>query len=201
MAKAIVQQGIAVLERIRPASEAHFSFKQQLLAYCSKTQDQENAQSWFVCAVALEAAVLGNFGVGAALFNEDHCLLEYAGNEFFMPRFRSDGHAEMMVLNKFEENQKIRTDLTKATLVTSLESCPMCLTRLISAQVGKVFHVADDNIGGMTRKRFTLPGVWQALQVGMDFRQAACTDELKALALAIFLSDIDALLAKLKKFS
>ncbi|MGA9187463.1 MAG: hypothetical protein WB014_02600 [Methanosarcina sp.] len=49
------------------------------------------------------------------------------------PYFRSDLHAEMVTVNYFEKENPQITTLKEYAFYTSLESCPMCLVRLISA--------------------------------------------------------------------
>jgi cytosine deaminase len=107
-------------------------------------------------------------------------------NQMFAPRFRSEAHAEMVVMNDFERRQKEVSHLARYTLFTSLESCPMCFVRLVSAGVGTVIHVATDALGGMVTQQKVLPAVWRQLAANRSYREASCARELKELAVQIF---------------
>lgn len=113
-------------------------------------------------------------------------------NQVFFPRFRSDLHAEMVVVNMFE---MMRADesLRGYTLYTSLEPCPMCMARLITAGVSCVFHVADDPQAGMVHLAHQLPAVWQQLAERQRFGPAQCSPVLKNLATRTFLVNVQRL--------
>jgi tRNA(Arg) A34 adenosine deaminase TadA len=134
---------------------------------------------------AIEAAKEGNFGVGAVLVNESGKIVQRGHNHVFNPHFRSDLHAEMDVMTKFEDHNKDVDRLSGYTLYTSLEPCPMCLTRLITSGVEKVYHAAPDQQSGM--KLVNLTPVWFDLAEKQEFAQAQCSPELSNLALQIFL--------------
>jgi cytosine deaminase len=127
----------------------------------------------------------------------DGSVLESGHNEVFKPQFRSDLHGEMVVMTRFEERQSRPVDLRGCTLYTSLESCPMCLCRLITSGVGRVLYVAADDIGGMVRRRRSLPPVWRDLMKHQEHRQARCSAELKRIALEVFLANVQQLNTRL----
>ena len=52
---------------------------------------------------ALAAAREGNFGIGAVIVDPNGEIICSGHNQVFHPRFRSDGHAEMVVMSRFEE--------------------------------------------------------------------------------------------------
>jgi len=101
---------------------------------------------------------------------------------------RSDLHAEMDLLNIFEaQNGEKSRELTKGLILfSSLESCPMCLCRIITAGIPKVYHAADDKNGGMVHLYGNLPPVWHKISAGRIFEAADCADELRELAEQIF---------------
>ncbi|MGY6275156.1 nucleoside deaminase [Methylomonas sp. MgM2] len=193
MNSAILNVGKTLLNGINTASGVQSSIKHKLISYRINDASTEEMQSWFVCILALQALTFGNFGVGSAIFDKDNCLVEYAGNQVFSPKFRSDAHAEMMVLTNFESKQDRRIDLSSYTLVTSLESCPMCLIRLISAQVGKVLHVCDDDLAGMTRNTDSFPPLWRKLQSTVQFRPTTCSTQIREIAQEIFMCNVNQL--------
>jgi cytosine deaminase len=140
---------------------------------------------------ALTSAKEGNFGVGAVLVADDGEVIQKGRNRVFSPFFRSDRHAEMDVLTSFEERFKSTRTLGDAVLFSSLEPCPMCLTRLITCGVGKVYYGARDEPGGMVTRMADLPPEWIHLAEGRIFVMADCSPELSRLALDVFQATVD----------
>ena len=114
---------------------------------------------------AISAAKSGTFGVGAILVHNETGTVMYRGQNKVFSESRSDLHAEMDVLNIFETEHKgkSRKRIKEFALFTSLESCPMCLCRLITSGLMEVYHVADDKGGGMVHLYDQLPPVWKAM--------------------------------------
>ena len=141
---------------------------------------------------ALYAAQNGNFGVGAILVDIESGGIMYRGQNKVFSESRSDLHAEMDLLDSFEEKNKSKSRgmLKKFALYTSLESCPMCLCRIITAGLMEVYHVADDPGGGMVHLYNQLPPVWQEISEGRLFRKAECSNDLSLIAEQVFLSTI-----------
>jgi tRNA(adenine34) deaminase len=136
---------------------------------------------------ALAAAADGNFGVGACLVDPTGNVAARGHNHVFHPYPRSDLHAEMDTMTRFEEEVRAPVSLHDYSLFTSLEPCPMCLTRLITAGVGHVFHAAPDIESGMVYKLHDLTPVWVELARRQEFAEADTSPELKAIARQIFL--------------
>jgi tRNA(Arg) A34 adenosine deaminase TadA len=88
-----------------------------------------------------------------------------AHNLVYSPYLRSDLHAKMVTVNYFEEENPQIKNLKEYTLYTSLEFCPMCLKRLISSGINKVFYVSPDPISGMVNAIPLLPPLWKELSV------------------------------------
>lgn len=105
----------------------------------------------------------------------------------------------MVTLNYFEEKNSQIVTLKGYTLYTSLESCPMCLIRLISAGINRVFYVSSDPIGGMTGSINLLPPLWKELSKPQIFAKAHCSAELSNAATKIMLINADELLDILRK--
>lgn len=189
--------GNQIISQLETSDTELLILRSKLQNFNLQKSEDEELYSWFVCVVALSAAINGNFGVGAALVDLDKGLIDFAENSVFTPFFRSDGHAEMLLLNKLENKRDIGLNSERLIIYTSLESCPMCLTRIITSKIITTIHVANDDIGGMARKRDLLPGVWQDLQNTKCFRKANCSPELSEIALQIFLSNADQLNKKI----
>src|SRR5262245_48002812 len=64
---------------------------------------QDQQLGMVACQEALVAAQRGNYGVGAVLVNPGGSVVSKGQNTVFYPHFRSDLHAEMVVMNAFEE--------------------------------------------------------------------------------------------------
>jgi cytosine deaminase len=146
---------------------------------------------------AIAAAKAGNTGVGAVIVDPDGQIAQRGYSQPFHPYFRSDRHAEMDAMTKFEDRFKEVTSMRNYTLFTSLEPCPMCLTRLIWTGIGKVFHAAPDVDGGMVHKLKDMPPVWLELAATQEFAQADCSEELTDIAFQVFLVHANTGLQKL----
>ena len=139
---------------------------------------------------AIAAAKEGNFGVGAVLVNEDGEVIQRGHNHVFNPYFRSDLHAEMDVMTKFEERFKDVESMKGFVLFSSLEPCPMCFSRLIISGVEKVYYAAIDEEGGMVQRFEYMPPEWKELAQRQEFALAKCSPELSDIALQIFLCTV-----------
>jgi len=139
---------------------------------------------------AISAAKNGNFGVGAILVDNESGEIAYRGQNKVFSESRSDLHAEMDLLDTFEVYNKgaSRAMLQKYTLYTSLESCPMCLCRIITSGVPTVYHIADDEFGGMVHLFGQLPPVWQDIAKGRKFAKANCSSVLSKIAEQVFVA-------------
>jgi len=140
---------------------------------------------------AIEAALEGNFGVGAVLVRGRKAVVQRGHNHVFSPHFRSDLHAEMDVMTKFEERHRDIEHLDGYTLFSSVEPCPMCLTRLITSGVRKVYYAAIDQEGGMANRLVYMPAEWRELAERQDFRLADCSPELSEIALRIYRETVE----------
>jgi tRNA(adenine34) deaminase len=147
---------------------------------------------------AIAAAREKNGGIGACLVREkDGMIIERGHNRQYDPYFRSDRHAEMDLLNRFENRLRIKIDRNGKSgnprqcykglvLYSSVEPCPMCLTRIINTGIVKVYFVAPDETGGMANHIDSLPPFWRALTEDRVFLPANCSPLLKELSLSLF---------------
>jgi tRNA(adenine34) deaminase len=153
--------------------------------------------------VTVQEALAGlkenNGGIGACLVRESTGeIVERGHNRQFVPYFRSDLHAEMDLLTRYEERIKARRSdnssvpqaeqrkIDGLVLYTSMEPCPMCLARIINIRLKKVYYAAPDPSGGMAQKIKSLPMFWQELGAGCSFEPARCSPEISAIAKALF---------------
>jgi tRNA(Arg) A34 adenosine deaminase TadA len=149
-----------------------------------------------VCEEALAAVGEGNYGVGAVILDSDGTVLVRARNRVFEPGFRSDGHAEMLAVDRLETEFPGKTPRELSLFVT-LEPCPMCLTRLKLAGIGRVRYLAADPDGGMVGCRENLPPIWRLLNPEQDFGPADVSPSLRRLGKRIFHVNLRALRRRL----
>ena len=158
-----------------------------------ETRHSDQALALIACEEALTAARLGNYGVGAVLIGPEGDLIARGRNQAFRPRFRSDSHAEMVVLNAFEDRYPNAGEMRGYTLMCSLEPCPMCLCRILIAGVETVKFAARDDWGGMATCIHRLPPAWRRLAQRQQFTLADVSDELRQLATDLFMINLDSL--------
>lgn len=135
---------------------------------------------------SIAAAREGNFAVGACLVDPDGHVVE-RGHNHVPSSFRSDLHAEMAVMNQFEDRTRGSPKTSEYTLFSSLEPCPMCTIRLITAGTGHVFWAADDLETGMMRTMERLTPGWVAMTRQQEFGGARCSPALKDWGWEVFL--------------
>jgi tRNA(Arg) A34 adenosine deaminase TadA len=194
----IKANGIQHLDNILSQSGGIHKWKNMLLEYQFKSEYSDDVFAWYSCLLALKAVYKGNLGIGSLLIGNKKDVVAEGHNKVFAPYFRSDLHAEMVVMNKFEDNNKEISTVKGYTLYTSLESCPMCLARLITSGVNTVLHVAPDEPGGMVQIFENLPKAWHVLSEQQRFGQADCSYDLINAAENIFLLNKEELNKKTK---
>jgi tRNA(Arg) A34 adenosine deaminase TadA len=173
-------------------------WKPFLLGCQPRVGHPDDAYAWLTCVLALEAVATGNFGVGAVLVNEAGHVAAQGHNQVFSPHFRSDRHAEMVVLDGWEDARRGRAEGGNFVLYTSIEPCPMCLVRLSTSAVHQVLYAAPDLPGGMVHRMAKLPPFWVELAQRKTFAQAQCSEDLARAAGQIFLLNLDELTARVK---
>jgi tRNA(Arg) A34 adenosine deaminase TadA len=194
----IIQLGAEQLKTIRLNNTGVKDWKIRLADYQFVPGKPDDSFIWLTCVLALKAVSLGNFGIGCILVDADGNVVGRGHNEVFNPYFRSDRHAEMVVMDNFEDSHRGITGGGNYTLYTSLESCPMCLARLINSGIKRVLHAAPDRDGGMVHKMKDLPPTWIDLAKPHLYHQAACSPNMINAAGQIFLLNADKLHKKLK---
>jgi tRNA(adenine34) deaminase len=140
----------------------------------------------------------GSGGVGACLVREATGeVVERGHNRQFSPHFRTDMHAEMDLLDKYEDRMRIlkpspgepgdpRRMYEGLALYTSMEPCPMCMTRILNTRVKRVLSVALDPLGAMTAQVALLPPFWREMSGSTAFSTARCNALLTEMAKILF---------------
>lgn len=131
----------------------------------AQTEHAASGLHWALrcCELALAALEAGNYGVGAVLLDEYQNIRLESSNAVFNPRFNSAAHAEMQLLTLLDQEEAPVCPREQMTLVVSLEPCPMCFCRIISAGIGQVIYLAPDSSGGMASHQDKLPPAWRNL--------------------------------------
>lgn len=160
---------------------------------------QDERLGYRCCELALTALKNGCYGVGAVLFDQQGEILVEGRNEVFQHGFFSDRHAEMVVLNRFEEQFPAYGDRSQLTMLVSLEPCPMCFTRLLVAGIGRVIYLAEDHDGGMVHRLKQMPDVWRNLAQLQTRHRADVASSLSSLAARLAGCQLDQLRHKLLK--
>jgi len=170
-------------------------------AYVSDLQYADDPFILVAVREAMEGRKERNGGIGACLVREETGeILERGHNQQYEPHFRSDLHAEMALLNRYEERVRItrsydavdrtasnpRVHMEGIVLYTSVEPCPMCMARIINSGIKKVYYAAADESGGIGHGIENLPAFWQGMAKGIVVEPARCSPLLKELAQKMF---------------
>lgn len=141
---------------------------------------KDDVYVWLSCIEALYAVSEGNYGVGAILLDEKGDVLISDHNKSFYPDFRTDLHAEMVVLNNWEAKKLEGGGIKELDyrLISSLEPCPMCLTRLLYSDIKIISYAAPDNLGGMLRMIDQMPPFFRETAKRHQLGQADASPKL-----------------------
>ena len=163
-------------------------WRRYLDAFVPSSTHRHESYAIHACRLAVEAVAVGSYGVGAVLLDGDGKIIVQGRNKVLEGGFRSDLHAEMVVMNDYEALERPRDQARHCTLVTSLEPCPMCMARLIVAGVGTVLYVSGDAVGGMVQRRHNLPPTFRAIirSQRQVWQPAECSHELRIAAFNIW---------------
>ncbi len=149
---------------------------------------------------AFLGANLGNFAVGAVITDKNGRVIQRGHSRVLRPYLRTDMHAEMHAVGCLEERYRFRSQqavnekLKGSKLFSSLEPCPMCLSRLILSGVSEVYYAADELKGGMVHLVQQMPEIWQQIagDRGKVFAKADCSPELESFARELFIRSAQA---------
>ena len=170
--------------------------EKRIISYKINKTCKDDSYGLIVVKSALVSLKEGSGGIGACLVDiTTKEVVEYGRNRQHTPYFRSDLHAEMDLLNRYENRMKKTRSLKKGrnlrkcdnlVLVTSMEPCPMCLTRIINSGIKTVLYVVEDKQGGMVTRIDSLPPFWRKFAADREFRKADCSPQLWQIAHDLF---------------
>ncbi len=172
------------------------SIEKRISSYTVNPDFKDDIYALHVVKAALNSAKEGSGGIGACLVDTSTGkVVETGRNRQYSTYFRSDLHAEMDLLNRYEEQAKKTVGRDKGTnprqcsnlvLVSSMEPCPMCLTRIINSGIKTVLYVEEDPQGGMATRIGQLPPFWREFASDRTFRRADCSPDLRSIANDLF---------------
>jgi tRNA(Arg) A34 adenosine deaminase TadA len=191
--------GAKILGEIDSGNETIINLKDWLQKYQFLPDYPDDPFAWLTDVLALKSVSSGNYGVGSVMVDSANRIVAIGHNLVFSPFFRSDLHSEMVVLNHFEQENPQITNLKDYTFYTSMEPCPMCLIRLISSGINRIFYVSSDPLCGMVNGMSLLPPLWKELSEPQLFKAAQCSEELSKTAIEVMLINAEELLEKLRK--
>ena len=176
-------------------NEKLIKLEKRIIAYQFNAEFKDDYYGLIVVQSALESAK-GSGGIGACLVNSTNGqVVEYGRNRQYTTYFRSDLHAEMDLLNRYEDRLQKKNDPQKGlnaracknmVLITSVEPCPMCTTRIINSGIKTVLYVVEDKKGGMATRLDSLPPFWREFASDREFRAADCSPALRKIAIDLF---------------
>lgn len=157
---------------------------------------QDDIYGLIVIRDAMISLEEGSGGIGACLVDETTGRVVARGrNRQYAPYFRSDRHAEMDLLTRYEDQMRKKggsasgndpRECKNLVLISSVEPCPMCLTRIINAGIKKMLYVVPDKNGGMVSRIDQLPPFWRNIARQCEYRQADCSPEIQRIARDLF---------------
>ena len=139
---------------------------------------------------ALKSVMQGGYGIGSVLIDQNGKIIEEAHNSQ-MQKHRSDLHAEMALLTKFEESRKAKKYMNiyvykpGLTVFSSAEPCPMCLIRISTAGTDTKYCTPGPEDGMVSRIDF-LPPDWKALAMKHDVSLGNCSPVMQKISHLLF---------------
>lgn len=139
---------------------------------------------------ALKSVMEGGYGIGSVLIDKDGKIIEEAHN-IQMQKNRSDMHAEMALMTKFEKSRKAKKFMNiyvykpGLTVFSSAEPCPMCLIRISTAGADTKYCTPGPEDGMASRIDF-LPPDWKALAMKNDVSLGDCSPIMQKISHLLF---------------
>jgi cytosine deaminase len=159
-------------------------FKNEITALKNSYKGEQYDIAFTLLEEAYSAYAKGNFGI-ASLIYKNGSIIAYGQNRMVFPTFASGMHAEMDAINTLENDYPKLENLSEITLYSSLEPCPMCLTRIINSGIANVYYLATDKLGGGVSYLDAMPPIWKELSAKVKFRKMQLPAEFENLAVKL----------------
>jgi len=141
---------------------------------------------------ALKSVKQGGYGIGSVLVDKNGKII-YAAHNSQIQKRRSDLHAEMTLLTKFEESHKSHKYMNLyvykpgLTVFSSAEPCPMCFIRISTAGCDTKYCTPGPEDGMVTRVS-CLPPSWQEMAMKQKVEIGDCSPVMQKLSHLLFYS-------------
>ncbi|HEX2968836.1 MAG TPA: nucleoside deaminase [Bacteroidales bacterium] len=141
---------------------------------------------------ALKSVMQGGYGIGSVLIDQNGKIIAAAHNSQIQEH-RSDLHAEMTLLTKFEESHKAKKYMNiyvyKPGLVvfSSAEPCPMCFIRINTTGADTRYCTPGPDDGMASRSDF-LPPAWKEMAEKRKVSLGDCSQVMQKIAHLLFYS-------------
>ncbi|MGE5420380.1 MAG: nucleoside deaminase [Chloroflexota bacterium] len=141
---------------------------------------------------ALKSVMQGGYGIGSVLIDSDGKIIAAAHNSQIQEH-RSDLHAEMTLLTKFEESHKAKKYMNiyvyKPGLVvfSSAEPCPMCYIRINTTGSDTKYCTPGPDDGMASRTDF-LPPAWKEMAEKRKVSLGDCSPVMQKISHLLFYS-------------
>ena len=172
------------------------ALEQRILSHVPRSGFAHEIHGLQVVKTALAAVKNGSGGIGACIIDtRDNSVVMEGRNRQYDGYFRSDLHAEMDLLNAYEDKARKQhrrksgkdpRGCPNLLLISSMEPCPMCLTRIINSGIKTVLYVEEDPQGGMASRLDCLPPFWREFARDRTFKKADCSPEVQQMAHDLF---------------
>jgi tRNA(Arg) A34 adenosine deaminase TadA len=141
---------------------------------------------------ALKSAMQGGYGIGSVLVDKNGKIIAAAHNSQIQKN-RSDLHAEMTLLTKFEQSPKSKKYMEMyvykpgLTVFSSAEPCPMCFIRISTAGCDTKYCTPGPEDGMVTRVN-CLPPSWREMASKQKVEIGDCSPVMQKLSHLLFYS-------------
>lgn len=139
----------------------------------------KNEEYWM--QKAIEQAKLGKTPFGAVIVNEnDECVAAFNTTK----KDGATAHAEMNAIKKL--HQLPYTNTKKLRLYTTVEPCPMCMSAIVWAGIGKVIYGASIHDAAQVGKQINIrceevaEKSWYAIEILAGIKKEDCIVLLKS---------------------
>jgi tRNA(Arg) A34 adenosine deaminase TadA len=139
---------------------------------------------------AVKSVMEGGYGIGSVLIDKQGKIIEEAHNSQ-MQDHRSDLHAEMALMTKFEKSCKARKYMNiyvykpGLTVFSSAEPCPMCFIRISTAGADTKYCTPGPEDGMASRVDF-LPSDWKTMALKYKVALGDCSPVMQQISHLLF---------------
>ncbi len=163
-----------------------------LVAFKPEPEYSDDAYAKAANIQALKSVMQGGYGIGSVLINQDGQIIAEAHNAQIQ-KHRSDLHAEMTLMTKFEKSLKAKKYMNLyvykpgLTVFSSAEPCPMCFIRISTAGCDTKYCTPGPEDGMVTRVS-CLPPSWQEMASKQKVELGDCSPVMQKLSHLLFYS-------------